>query len=166
MHNQTGKLPARRAGECPPARLLLAGRGLQNCQIQGMDCSNIVGNPQNYAEDLLESPEMQPYVRLAMAGLKGANVDSELQAIREMPLERRYIWRVASALKWAFADFDTVNVRVDRDTLADQDLATVLKMLELRPIQFCLFLRALVGPLRMGQMMVEAIKTARDLGDV
>jgi hypothetical protein len=26
-------------------------------------------------------------------------------------LERRYIWRVAPAQKWAFADYDTVNVR-------------------------------------------------------
>ena len=73
---------------------------------------------------------------------------------------------MASALKWAFADFDTVNVRVDKDTLSDQDLTTVLRMLELRPIPFCMFLRALVGPVRMGEMMVEPIKTARDLGEV
>jgi hypothetical protein len=118
------------------------------------------------ARDLLSSPDMQPYVRLAMAGLQGSNVDQQLQAIREIPLEKRYIWRVASALKWAFADFDTLNVRVDRDTLADQDLAVVLKMLELRPIQFCMFLKALVGPLVMAQMMGEAIKVATDLGEV
>ena len=117
------------------------------------------------ARDLLSSPDMQPYVRLAMAGLKGANVDSELRSIRDMPLERRYIWRVASALKWAFADFDTLNVRVDRDTLADRDMTTVLKMLEMRPIQFCMFLKALVGPLVMAQMMSEAIKVATDLGE-
>jgi hypothetical protein len=117
------------------------------------------------ARDLLSSPDMQPYVRLAMAGLKGANVDSELRTIREVPLERRYIWRVASALKWAFADFDTLNVRVDRDTLADQDLRIVLKMIELRPIQFCMFLKALVGPLVMAQLMGEAIKVATDLGE-
>ena len=118
------------------------------------------------AEDLLDSPEMQPYVRLAMAGLKGADVQPELDALREIPLERRYIWRVASALKWAFADFDTVNVRADRDTLSDGDMTKVLKLLELRPIQFCLFLKALVGPTRMGQIMLEAIKTARDLRDL
>jgi hypothetical protein len=117
------------------------------------------------ARDLLSSPDMQPYVRLAMAGLKGANVDSELRTIREVPLERRYIWRGASALKWAFADFDTLNVRVDRDTLADQDLRIVLKMIELRPIQFCMFLKALVGPLVMAQLMGEAIKVATDLGE-
>ena len=118
------------------------------------------------AEDLLDSPEMQPYIRLAMAGLNGADVQPQLDALRDLPLELRYIWRVASALKWAFADFDTVNVRADVDTLSDEDLAKVLKMLDVRPLPFCLFLRALVGPVRMGQMMVEAIKTARDLGEV
>lgn len=89
-----------------------------------------------------------------------------LQALRELPLEKRYIWRVASALKWAFADFDTVNVRADRDTLSENDFEEVLKLIEHRPLQFRLFLRALIGPLAMGRMMVEAIKTARDLGEV
>jgi hypothetical protein len=118
------------------------------------------------ARDLLNSPDMQPYMRLAMAGLQGANVDQELQAIRETPLERRYIWRVASALKWAFADFDTVNVRIDKDTLADGDLIAVLRMLELRPMQFCLFLRALIGPELMERKMIEAIEVAKNLGDM
>lgn len=108
------------------------------------------------ARDLLNSPDMQPYMQLAMTGLKGANVDSELQVIREMPVGRRYIWRVASALKWAFADFDSVNVRIDKDTLSDQDLITVLRMLELRPMQLCMFLRALMGPEVMVRKMAEA----------
>jgi hypothetical protein len=64
---------------------------------------------------------------------------------------------VASALKWAFADFDNVNVTADRDTLSDADLTRVLKLLEHRPIQFRLFLAALVGPVEMRRMMVPAI---------
>src|SRR5690348_5040640 len=90
-------------------------------------------------DELLDSPDMEPYVHLAIAGMQGEDVEPQLQALREMPLERRYIWRVASALKWAFADFDTVNARIDKDTLSDQDLITVLRMLELRPMQFCMF---------------------------
>jgi hypothetical protein len=117
-------------------------------------------------DELLDTPEMQPYIQLAMAGLKGTHVEPELKVLCELPLERRYIWRVASALKWAFADFDMVNVRVDKDTLADQDLSKVLKLLELRPIQFCMFLAALVGREKMGHMMVEAIKVATGLGEV
>jgi hypothetical protein len=137
--------------------------GMDEDDIKRIPASEI--HSDESARDLLNSPDMQPYMSLALAGLKGANVDSELRTIREMPLERRYIWRVASALKWAFADFDTLNVRVDRDTLADQDLRIVLKMIELRPIQFCMFLKALVGPLVMAQLMGEAIKVATDLGE-
>ena len=56
-------------------------------------------------------------------------------------------------------------MRADKDTLADADLARVLKLLQHRPIQFCLFLSALVGPAEMQRMMVEAIKIAKmDLG--
>jgi hypothetical protein len=75
-------------------------------------------------EELLDSPDMQPYVQLAMVGFKGSDVQPQLQAIRELPLEKRYIWRVASALKWAFADFDDVNVKADQETLAESDLAS------------------------------------------
>lgn len=118
------------------------------------------------AENLLDSPEMEPYLSLAMAEMRGADMEAELQALRALPLEKRYIWRVASALKWAFADFDTANVRADRDTLSAEDLEKILRLIEHRPLQFCLFLRTLVGPLAMGQMMVQAIKTARDIREV
>ena len=84
-----------------------------------------------------------------------------MQALSELPLEKRYIWRVASALKWAFADFDQVNVTADRDTLGDADLTRVLKLVQHRPIQFCLFLAAPVEPVEMQRMMVQAIKIAR-----
>ena len=36
-----------------------------------------------------------------------------LQVLRDLPLEKRYTWRVFSALKWAFADFDDESVRLD-----------------------------------------------------
>jgi hypothetical protein len=62
-----------------------------------------------------------------------------------------YRWRkihVArrSALKWAFADFDNVNLKADIDTLSDADLTRVVKLLQHRLIQFCAFFSALVGP--------------------
>jgi hypothetical protein len=100
-----------------------------------------------------------------MAALQGSDVQPQLQALAELPLEKRYIWRVASALKWAFADFDNVNVTAEMDTLGEADLGRVLRLLQQRPIQFCLFLAALVGPAEMQRMMVEAIKIAKmDLG--
>jgi hypothetical protein len=122
-------------------------------------------NSDEAAADLLNSPNMQPYLRLAMAGLQGSDIQPELRAIAEMPLEDRYIWRVASALRWAFADFDTVNVRADRDTLKVADLARVVDLLRLRPMQFCLFFQTLVGLSAMQQMMIDAMKASRDLAD-
>lgn len=71
--------------------------------------------------DLLNSPEMEPYMNLAMAEIKGDSMETELEALRELPLEKRYVWRIASALKWAFADFDTANVKADKETLSHQD---------------------------------------------
>ena len=71
------------------------------------------------------------------------------------------IWRIASALKWGFADFDNVYVGVDRETLSGKDLDKVMGLLRSRPIQFCLFLTALVGPKEMERMMSEAIAIAK-----
>jgi hypothetical protein len=71
-----------------------------------------------------------------------------------------HLWRVASALKWGFADFDDLGVDADRQTLSLEDFMDLLK---LRPIQFCIFLKALVGAEEMQRMMVEAIKVARQV---
>ena len=73
------------------------------------------------AHDLATSPNMEPYLRLAMAEVQGADLGPELEAIRRLPLEERYVWRVASALKWAFADFDSQNVAADKGTLSAED---------------------------------------------
>jgi hypothetical protein len=68
---------------------------------------------------------------------------------------------VASALKWGFADFDEVNVETDRATISQDDLEKVLDLLKLRPVQFCLFLKALVGSEQMDRIMVEAVAVAK-----
>jgi len=64
-------------------------------------------------------------------------------------------------LKWAFADFDDLGVVADRDTLTPEDRAKVLDLLRLRPIQFCMFLKALVGADEMKRLMIQGIATAR-----
>ena len=63
------------------------------------------------AKELTESPEMEPYLNFAAALMQGHDPEPELEAIRQLPLEERYVWRVASALKWAFADLDDLSVR-------------------------------------------------------
>ncbi len=115
------------------------------------------------SEDLLQSPAMQPYVRLALATVKGESAEPALAEIAALPLEKRYVWRIASALKWAFADFDTLNVTADRDTLAPEEKEKLTDLLKLRPIQFCLFLTALFGEDIMQQAMASAIAAAREV---
>jgi hypothetical protein len=85
----------------------------------------------------------------------------ELEAIRQLPVEKRYVWRVASALRWAFADCDDLSVEADRKTLAPEDLAKVMELLKFRPMQLAIVLKALVGVEEMQRMMVEAIRVAK-----
>jgi hypothetical protein len=116
------------------------------------------------AHELATSPDMEPYVRLIMVQIQGADPTPEFEALRKLPLENLYIWRVASALKWAFADCETENVTADRATLSPKDLGRVMELLKLRPMQFCLFLTALVGQEEMQRMMVQAIGVAKQRG--
>jgi hypothetical protein len=113
------------------------------------------------AHELATSPDMQPYLRLLTAGLQNKDTTPYLEEIAKLPLEKRYIWRIASALKWGFADFDSVYVPVDRETLSAEDLAKVVKLLRFRPLQLCIFLKALLGEEAMEQMMNAAIAGAK-----
>jgi hypothetical protein len=116
------------------------------------------------AHELATSPEMEPYFQLIMAQMQGADPTPELEALRQLPLERRYVWRVASALKWAFADLETESVSADKETLTPEDFGKVVELLKLRPMQFCIFLKALVGVEEMQRMMVHAISMAKQQG--
>ena len=58
------------------------------------------------SEDLLDSPAMKPYLNLMMAMMQGKDTGPAIEELTALPLEKRYTWRVASALKWAFGDLD------------------------------------------------------------
>ena len=45
------------------------------------------------AEELLDSPNMQPYCRYLEALVLGADVNRAIEEIADLPLERRYVWR-------------------------------------------------------------------------
>jgi len=92
------------------------------------------------------------------------DVRPAIEEITALPLEKRYTWRVASALKWAFADFEGLSVVADRRTLCQEDLDKLVDLLRVRPIQFCMFLAALFGEARMEKLIsssVEQVKTLR-----
>jgi hypothetical protein len=113
------------------------------------------------ASELASSPDMEPYLEYIMALMQSTDVQPHLEALSKLPLEKRYVWRVASALKWGFADFDTEPVIADRDTLNPDDFAKVRDLLKFRPMQFCMFLKALVGAEEMKRMMVQAVLLAQ-----
>jgi hypothetical protein len=116
------------------------------------------------AHELATSADMQPYLRLIKAGMQDRDTTPHLEEIADLPLEKRYVWRVASALKWAFADLESVNINVDRQTLSSEDLGRVIELLRLRPVQFCIFLKALIGDEGMERMMLAAIAGAKQTG--
>lgn len=80
---------------------------------------------------------MEPYIEFGKAVMTNADTTAELETIRQLPLERRYVWRVASALKWAFADLDYLSVDADRMTLTTEDATKLVDLLRYRPVQFC-----------------------------
>ena len=116
------------------------------------------------AEELMSSPEMRPYVELMEALIGKEDASSQVGKIRQIPLEKRYIWRIASALKWAFADFDDVCVSVDRQTLSPEDLAKVMELVKHRTTQFCVFFKELVGTEEMERLMNQGIAVAKEEG--
>jgi hypothetical protein len=115
------------------------------------------------AEDLIASPAMEPYFKLALAVMGHKDARPAVKEISALPLQKRYTWRVVSALKWAFADFENLNVVADRRTLSQNDLDTVVDLLRVRPLQFCLFLTALFGEDRMEKMMSSSIQQVKTL---
>lgn len=66
-------------------------------------------------------------------------------------------------MKWGFADFDSGSVAIDRETLSPEDRKRVAESLKVRPVQFCLFLKALLGAEEMQRLMVQAIKVAKQV---
>jgi hypothetical protein len=113
------------------------------------------------AEDMLDSAAMEPYMNLAMAVMGGKDASQATEEIAALPLEKRYSYRVASALMWAFVDFDSLNVEADRQTLSPEDRKELAESLQHRPLQFCIFLSTLFGQKQMELMMLSAIKNPR-----
>jgi len=115
------------------------------------------------ARDLIaRRPEYVEYITARMQGQDG---ESELENIRALPLEERYTWRIASALRWAFADFEPMNITADLETLSEEDLKRLvdLTLVQHRAIQFCGYVKSLIGYDEMVKLMVGSIKTAKQV---
>lgn len=118
-------------------------------------------NTEEGAEDLVRSEAMRPYMKLAIAKLQNSGSEEALEELKAIPLEKRYMWRVASALKWALADCDDENVEADRITMSREDFSKLTEFLRFRPVQFCIVLRALFGEQEMLRLMKSAVTLAK-----
>ena len=113
-------------------------------------------------QELVRSEKMKPYLAILKAQMSGQDTEPHLAALAALPLEERYVWRVMSALKWAFCDLDTENAIADLHTLSEDDLKKVLEPLSLRAIQFCLFVNALIGEDATERIMQHALRCATE----
>jgi len=105
---------------------------------------------------------IQAYVRLIQADMAGPEErKAALAELSAIPLEKRYLWRIVCALKWAFLDFDGESVAADKETLSTEDRAHIAELFRYRPFQFCMLLRELVGRENMEKMMTAAIADAK-----
>ena len=107
------------------------------------------------ALELAESKGMKPYMSLTIAMIQGRDVATALRAIASLPLEERYVWRIASALKWALVDFSRSSLRADIKSLSPADLAKVRELVRNRGMQFRLFLSELYSVDEADRMLGE-----------
>jgi hypothetical protein len=117
---------------------------------------------ENGAQDLVRSERMKPYLALLKAQIGGQDTEPFLTALATLPLEERYVWRVISALKWAFCDLETENAIADFRTLSEEDRVRVAEPLTLRATQFCLFINALIGEDATERIMQHAVRCAKE----
>jgi hypothetical protein len=108
------------------------------------------------AMELAESESMKPYMSLTIAMIQGRDVATALRGIASLPLEDRYVWRIASALKWALVDFNPGSLRADIKSLPPADLAKVRQLVRNRAMQFRLFLAELYSADEANRMLGES----------
>jgi len=86
------------------------------------------------AHELATSEGTQPYLDCVIKAYRNnaTGLEAALEVIRDLPLEKRYTWRVFSALKWAFADFEDECVALDLPHIPEPTRAEMTKELELR----------------------------------
>jgi hypothetical protein len=95
------------------------------------------------AHELATSEGTRPYLNCVISAYRNnaVGLDAALQVIRDLPLEKRYTWRVFSALKWAFADFEDEYVALDLPHIPEPTRSEMTKELELRLQQLRMLLQ-------------------------
>jgi len=96
------------------------------------------------AQELVKSEQSRPYTDYWMKAFSNdaAGTEAALEVLRDLPFEKRYTWRVFSALKWGLADFDDECVKLDLPYIPETTRAKMLKELRIRFLQLEMLLKA------------------------
>jgi hypothetical protein len=110
---------------------------MQNVSLRGVKVDPL-------AHELATSEGTKPYLDCLIKAYRNnaAGLEAALQVVRDLPLEKRYTWRVFSALKWAFADFEDEYVALDLPHIPEPTRSEMTKELELRFQQLQMLLQA------------------------
>jgi hypothetical protein len=95
------------------------------------------------AHDLATSEGTRPYLDCVIKayGNNAVGLEAALEVVRDSPMEKRYTWRVFSALKWAFADFEDEYLKLDLPGISESTRSDMIKELELRFLQLQILLQ-------------------------
>jgi hypothetical protein len=95
------------------------------------------------AEELVRSEQFRPYLDYWMNAYNNdaAGLENALEVLEDLPLEKRYTWRVFSALKWALTDFDDECVKLDLPHIPEAKRAEMLKEFRIRFLQLEMLLK-------------------------
>jgi hypothetical protein len=98
---------------------------MYNVSLRGIKVDPLV-------HELATSEGTRPYLDYLIKAYRnnGAGLEAALEVIRDLPLEKRYTWKVFSALKWAFADFEDEYVALDLPHISDPMRSEMTKELE------------------------------------
>lgn len=113
------------------------------------------------AEELVRSVKMKPYLELLKAQIGGHDTGPFVEALAALPLADRYAWRVMSALKWAFCDLETENLIADLETLSAADVKKLIEPLQMRTLQFNIFILTMLGKEVGEQLILHALEGAK-----
>ena len=109
--------------------------------------------------ELVNSEKMKPYMAIIQALDNGEDAATQLVELANVPFEDRYSWRIMSALRLAFYDFDSSSIRADLQTLSEERKKKLFEPIELRAMQFCKFIVTLYGKENGKQFILWALDT-------
>ena len=132
---------------------------MENREPESIPISSI--RVEDGVKELVRSEKMKPYLELLKAQIGGQDTAPFVEALAALPLEDRYSWRVTSALKWAFCDLETENLIADLETLSAADVKKLIEPLQMRTLQFSIFILTIVGEEVGEQLILHALEGAK-----